>query len=96
MSVMILRLDLMDADGEPIPNNFAIPNPAIIDHHGKQIGSLPEEFPVDGPGRLRVTFKDWQNDFPTKIELFQAGKSALAPHPVQPMFWEDNKFVWHS
>jgi len=94
LTVLILRLDQMYADNFPMPDTFKIPNPELLNNHGKWIGSLPEEFPTDGPGELQVTFTDWQNDFPHKIELFQAGKSALAPHPAPPMTWKDNRFVW--
>ena len=64
-----------------------IPNPVLLDGTDRMVGTLPEGFPTDPPGKLRVTFKDWRGGVPWRIELYEAGESALSPHGLAPQVW---------
>jgi len=68
-------------EGEP-------PRSLILDKHGGVIGTLPDSFPENPPGKLRVTFADWRNGWPYRIELYDSGISALPPGPLPPMLWD--------
>ncbi len=64
-----------------------VPDPVLRDMSGRVVGTLPEGFPVDPPGVLRVTFADWSGGRPLRIELFEAGRSAVSPERLPPMRW---------
>ncbi len=72
------------------------PNPVLRDASGRVVGALPEGFPVDPPGMMRVTFTEWRDGFPQRIELYEAGESAVPPQRVSPMNWDAkaNAYVW--
>lgn len=67
--------------------NLALPVPILRNAAGTAVGTLPEGFPIDPPGRLTVRFVKWRGVVPHKIELYQAGESAVSPHPVPPLLW---------
>ena len=45
---------------------------------------------------MRVTFTEWRDGFPQRIELYEAGESAVSPQRVPPMHWDAkaNAYVW--
>ena len=65
-----------------------VPEPVLRDAMGRPVGTLPEGFPLDPPGALRVTFADWSGGRPLRIELFEAGRSAVSPEQLPPMHWD--------
>ncbi|QYE32978.1 hypothetical protein KZX46_02165 (plasmid) [Polymorphobacter sp. PAMC 29334] len=83
VTVDIVRLDrpaavqILTADPEK-----RIPLPIVRDASGQAVGTLPQQFPVEGPGRLKVRFSHWDSGVPQKIMLFEAGESALPPHSL--------------
>ena len=85
-----LRIDLIDAD--PALRklaNLEIPDPLLLRPDGTWLGTLPEGFPTDPPGALRVTFRDWHGGLPRRIDLYEGGVSALSPHAIDPMRWDE-------
>ena len=97
LNVDIVRLDHAYAahlfNGRP---DLTLPNPVLRDASGRAVGTLPEGFPVDPPGMMRVTFTDWRDGLPRRIELYEAGESAVSPQLVPPMHWDTkaNAYVW--
>ena len=97
LSVYIVRLDQAYAahlfNGRP---ELTSPNPELRDAAGRVVGVLPEGFPVDPPGRMRVTFTDWQGGLPRRIELYEARADGASPQSVPPMHWdpEASSYVW--
>jgi hypothetical protein len=83
VSVLIVRLGFAYKDGmfDKQPD-LDVPDPLILDADLRAIGTLPEGFPVDPPGILRVYFTDWVDNFPRLIRFAEAGQSALEPHPL--------------
>lgn len=88
LTVDVIRLDLaFKIDFFASHLDQQVPQPIIRDRAGNVVGKLVEQFPVDPPGRMRVTFARWQGGWPHEIRLYQAGESAIAPHAVPPMRW---------
>ena len=89
LSVDIVRLDraALAADFFTAHPDQPVPLPLLRDAAGTVVGSLPEGFPIDPPGILKVRFADWRRGVPQRIDLYQAGESALPPHPVPPLRW---------
>lgn len=89
LSVDIVRLDRAYAahlfNDHP---DLKVPNPILREPSGRAIGTLPEGFPVDPPGALHVKFADWSGGLPQRIDLYEAGKSAVSPHALAPMHWD--------
>lgn len=90
---LILTVDVIRFDHAAFVHAFdghqdlRVPVPMLRDAAGQAVGSLPEGFPVDPPGKLRVTFADWRDGMPRTIRLYEAGVSALQPHAVPPLLW---------
>src|ERR1700676_1556133 len=45
-----------------------LPSPLLLLPSGRVSGSLPYNFPDDPPAELRVTFDQWERDFPRRVE----------------------------
>lgn len=89
LSVDIVRVDHAYADGVfDAQPSLAVPTPVLHDPSGRAVGGLPEAFPADPPGALRVTFADWHGGLPRRIDLFEAGASTLPPHALPPLRWD--------
>lgn len=89
LSVDVIRLDqAYRIDFFATHPDQQIPQPIIRDPHGTVVGQLGEQFPEEPPGRLKVTFARWRAGWPQEIRLYQAGESALPPHPLPPMRWD--------
>lgn len=85
LTVDIVRLDrAAGADPMAGPQETPVPLPIMRDAAGRVVGTLPEQFPTDGPGRLKVRFVDWRDGVPDTVSLYQAGISALPPHRLPP------------
>jgi len=88
LTVAIVRIDLMqkqrwfNAHSDP-----HIPLPVMLDSQSQVVGRLAEGFPADLPGALRVTFKDWHSDTPTRIDQYEAFETALPPHTLATQVW---------
>lgn len=96
LTVDIVRLDHPNATRTLAANpDLRIPFPIVRDAAGKTVGLLPEGFPVEPPGKLRVTFVDWRDGIPRRIDLHEAGVSALAPHPLPPLLWNAETRTYH-
>ena len=89
LTVDVVRLDRAYAvDWFAAHPDQLVPRPIIRDVAGTPVGTLAEQFPEDPPGRLRVTFARWRAGWPQEIRLYQAGESAVPPHPEPPMRWD--------
>jgi len=92
LSVDIVRLDrAYAADFLRTHADRTVPKPVLRDVRGVGIGELPEGFPIDPPGQLRVQFTGWRRGFPHAIRLYEAGESALAPHPLPSLRWNPDR-----
>ena len=88
LSVDTIRLDRAHAvDYFATHTVESVPTPILRDAAGTPIGEFLENFPEDPPGRMLIHFADWRRGFPHEIRLYQAGESALAPHPEPSMRW---------
>lgn len=86
--VDIVRLDLaLEDDFFKAHSYKAVPLPILRDASGRTVGRLPEGFPVDPPGELKVRFTRWNATVPQELELYEAGESALAPHALPSLRW---------
>jgi hypothetical protein len=88
LTVVTVRIDLGAAAGSSakMPDAEA-PSPVIRDRQSHVVGELPESFPIDPPGELKVSFMDWRNGVLWQIELYEAGESAVPPHTLPPLYW---------
>ena len=73
--VLTFRNDIWGWDAnvvaESLKNKWGSPESALImdkDYH--IIGHLPGQFPYDPPVHMEVTFTDWHDGFPFKIEFY--------------------------
>ena len=95
--LFVIAVDIIQAYQVGVfENTFPIPAPIIFKTYGPSaiwIGQLPEGFPEDPPGKLRVFFGDWQNNFPQIVNFYEAGTSALNPHWVaMRLKFHDNNY----
>ncbi len=89
LSVAVMRIDRMQADHWfDTHHDPRIPLPVLLDASRHVIGKLPEGFPADLPGALRVTFKGWRGGMPTRIDQYEAFETALPPHALAAQIWE--------
>ncbi len=88
LTVVIVRVDRVYARFVHQRIDFTIPDPVLLGPGGTRLGQLPEGFPVDPPGALRVRFVQWRDGLPRRIDLYEAGESALPPHALDPMRWD--------
>ena len=90
MQVDIVRIDRATDDGFFKHRAAdAVPLPILRLPSGRIVGRLPEGFPVDPPGELKVRFLHWQGAMPREIALYEAGESALAPHALPLLRWDE-------
>ncbi|WP_419808082.1 hypothetical protein [Sphingomonas sp.] len=88
LTVDIVRLDRAYAvDFFATHPDQTVPRPILRLPSGREVGTLPEQFPVEAPGMLKVRFVRWQRGLPREIRLYQAGESALAPHALPSLRW---------
>jgi hypothetical protein len=68
-----------------------MPNPLLFLPSGEVVGSLPYNFPDDPPAELRVTFAQWERDFPERIELYLTDPRAGGDRSLPPLHWESSQ-----
>lgn len=73
-----------------------LPSPLLLLSSGEVLGSLPYNFPDDPPAELRVTFVDWERDFPRRVELFLTDPRASGDRSLPPLLWDDIKKKYAS
>lgn len=97
LAVAVVRIDRMlkarwfDAHANP-----HIPLPVMLGNDGRIIGTLPEGFPADLPGALRVTFEDWRGATPWRIDQYEGFETALPPHALAAQVWDPNKHLYRQ
>jgi hypothetical protein len=72
--------------GQPV-HQVTLPNPLLFLPSGDVLGSLPYNFPDDPPAELRVTFTQWEQGFPERIELYLTDPRAAGSRPLPPLRW---------
>lgn len=88
--VDIVRLDrALEGDFFKAHAYGDVPAPVLRDAAGRVVGHLPEGFPVQPPGELKVRFTRWRGAMPQEIMLYEAGESALAPHALPSLRWDE-------
>ncbi len=92
LSVAVVRIDHMQTnhwfDTHHDPH---IPLPVVIDGESHIVGKLAEGFPADLPGALQVTFKDWRDGMPLRIDQYEAFETTLPPHSLAAQVWDADK-----
>jgi hypothetical protein len=68
-----------------------LPSPLLFLPSGEVAGSLPYNFPDDPPAELRVTFANWQADFPQRIDLFLTDARAGGNRSLPSMVWDKSQ-----
>ncbi len=61
--------------------------PVLLDGESHVLGKPAEGFPADLPGALIVTFKDWRDGMPLRIDQYEAFETALPPHALATQVW---------
>jgi hypothetical protein len=69
----------------------AMPNPLLFSPSGSKLGTLPFNFPDDPPTKLRVTFTEWTNSFPRRIDLFLTDPAAGGDRDLAPLVWDEQR-----
>jgi hypothetical protein len=71
------------------------PKPILVTPAGHMVGRLPLNFPDDPPLVLHVTFVDWAEAWPRRIEMFVQDPTATGDHALPPLIWDasGNRFV---
>src|ERR1700752_598807 len=68
-----------------------LPSPLLFLPSGEVAGSLPYNFPDDPPAELRVTFANWQADFPQRIDLILTDARAGGNRSLPSMVWDKSQ-----
>lgn len=76
--------------GNPVPQ-IRMPNPLLFLPSGDDAGSLPYNFPDDPPAELRVTFTDWNQDFPQRIDLYLTDPRAAGDRSLPSLRWDKSQ-----
>lgn len=66
-----------------------LPSPLLFLPSGGLLGSLPYNFPDDPPAELRVTFVQWDQGFPLRLELFVTDPRASGNRSLPPLVWDN-------
>lgn len=65
-----------------------MPRPLLLTASGDPVGRLPFNFPDDPPRELTVTFRDWKDGFPRRIDLFVKDPAVLGDRELPPLHWD--------
>lgn len=65
-----------------------LPKPLIFTVAGRNVGELPMNFPDDPPHELILTFKNWQEEFPYRVELRVKSPTASDDQMLAPLIWD--------
>jgi hypothetical protein len=64
------------------------PKPILFDADHDPVGALPYGFPDDPPFALDVTFVDWSDGWPSRIDLFLHDPTVSGDHALPPLVWD--------
>jgi hypothetical protein len=65
-----------------------LPKPVLLDAAGDTVGRLPFSFPDDPPFALEVSFAQWKDGRPERIELFLRDPTAGGDRQLDPLIWD--------
>jgi hypothetical protein len=68
-----------------------MPAPLIFTADGKIIGALPMNYPDDPPNTLVLSFRDWKDDYPHRIEMKVSSPTASGDQVLPPLVWDEAK-----
>ena len=71
LDVLAPRIDLYSHNGPSGPTFPPGPTPAVIflDSEANVVARIKVPFPYDDPGETRMTFSDWRDDYPWRIDI---------------------------
>ncbi len=100
--LLTLRFDKFDELGVPesvltpkLPTE-RVPSPRLFDVRGLVLGQLPKNFPGDIPGEFHVTFTDWHDQFPWRIEMRIINWAVSGTRDLEPMTWNPAKYRYEE
>jgi hypothetical protein len=70
-------------------DTVAMPKPILFTPGGENVGTLPLNFPDDPPFALQVTFANWENRWPRRIEMFVKDPTVTGDHSLEPLVWDE-------
>jgi len=99
--VLTDRKDLWAEDehaiAETLRNHWGGPENALIfDRNYKIIGHFLGQFPSDGPVHMEVTFTDWRDGYPWRIEFAytERHRDGTPREPPPPLLWNATNGVY--
>ena len=72
------------------------PKPIIRSTGGRVIGRLPHSYPDDPPVSIRLSFGEWKDDFPQRIEIFVEDPTVSGNHVLPALIWDRDKDRFES
>jgi hypothetical protein len=77
----------------PGTETVSFPKPIILSTAGQVIGRLPHSYPDDPPVSIRLSFDEWKDEFPRRIEIMVEDPTVSGNHML-PMIWDrmENRF----
>jgi hypothetical protein len=67
----------------------SMPKPVLFTAGGENVGALPLNFPDDPPFALQVTFANWKDGWPLRIEMFVKDPTVTGDHSLEPLVWDE-------
>ena len=65
-----------------------MPKPLIFTTAGRNVGEIPMNYPDDPPHELVLTFKNWKDGLPHRIELTVKSPTASDGQELAPLNWD--------
>ena len=66
----------------------AMPKPLLRTPGGETVGALPLNFPDDPPFALQLTFGNWVEGWPRRIDMFVKDPTVTGDHAIEPLLWD--------
>lgn len=85
--VSIWANDYLDSKGKTIWENF--PLPILVDENLKQIGNLPEIFPMDSRTESIIYYGKWKSGLPSEIRVDIHNPTVSGDYYYLPLTWND-------
>ena len=91
ISILTVRVDLVDEDevGDSWPIPF--PHALILDARNVPVGELAAAVPGGPPGTTIVSFSDWRNNFPYRIDVREVNAAVFGTYNRKPLVWNPNR-----
>lgn len=80
--VVSVWADLLYAATPGPATTIALPLPLLLDRNGRELGTLPANFPSDPPAELELRFSQWRDGRPHRIGLCLRSPAAGGDQPL--------------